>query len=773
MGKKTKFVLELIAVSVIIWILTVIVFTDQVTFRSAINNEEVATMPTGELTDGTYTGEADGHNGPLKVEVVVENGAISAVNLLEHVESEAIADPAIDQIPQAIIDNNSTDIDSISGATVSSKAIITAVNNALSGDASETTTVVTEESTEEPDEETQAVTFEDGTYNGEAEGHNAPLTVEVTVTDGAISDVQVVDHQETEGISDPAIEEIPAAIVEANSTDVDFVSGASVTSEAIVNAVNNALNADASTTEEDSKETDAATYEDGTYTGEAEGHNAPLTVEVTVADGAITDVQVVEHEETQGISDPAIEEVPAAIVEANSTDVEIVSGATVSSQAIIDAVNNALSSDASVTSEDSKTTSSSDLTVVEVPNSSSAIVGYVFADGSYTGEAEGRHGLIEVEVTVENGTIADVEVLNHNESEDLGVQAIEEVTTAIVENNTTDVEVVSGASLTSQGVINATKNALGILVQTSTEPHLVYEDGTYLGEAEGFGGPIRVEVIVKDGKLNEVTILEHAETDGISDPARNEIPATIVENNTTDVAAVSGASYSSLGIINAVNNALNLPEITQEDLTFLDADAQNTTEEESTEEEATEVVWQDGTYTAEAEGHNDTLEVEVTITDGAITEVNVLNHSETEGISDPAIEEVPAAIVENNSTDVDIVSGASVSSQAIIDAVNAALAQAEGDTNNEAASFEDGTHNGTAKGHNGPLELEVVVEGGVITEINVLSHSETKGISDPAFEEVIPAIIEANSVEVDTVSGASITSNAIIDAVKDALNITE
>lgn len=84
---------------------------------------------------------------------------------------------------------------------------------------------------------------------------------------------------------------------------------------------------------------------------------------------------------------------------------------------------------------------------------------------------------------------------------------------------------------------------------------------------------------------------------------------------------------------------------------------------------------EDGTYTGVGEGHNDDLEVEVVVEGGAITAVNILNHAETDGISDPAREEIPAAIVEANSTDVDIVSSASYTSRAIIEAVNNALAQ--------------------------------------------------------------------------------------------------
>ena len=80
----------------------------------------------------------------------------------------------------------------------------------------------------------------DGTYEGEAQGM-APLKVQVEVKEGKIANVEVIEHGETEGISEPALEQIPSLIVEKNSTDVDSVSGATVTSDAIKEAVNKAL----------------------------------------------------------------------------------------------------------------------------------------------------------------------------------------------------------------------------------------------------------------------------------------------------------------------------------------------------------------------------------------------------------------------------------------------------------------------------------------------------------------------------------------------------
>jgi uncharacterized protein with FMN-binding domain len=76
---------------------------------------------------------------------------------------------------------------------------------------------------------------------GVGEGFGGDITVEVTLEGETITNVEILEHSESEGISDPAIEEIPAAIVEANSTDVDTVSGATYSSEGIMAAVNAAL----------------------------------------------------------------------------------------------------------------------------------------------------------------------------------------------------------------------------------------------------------------------------------------------------------------------------------------------------------------------------------------------------------------------------------------------------------------------------------------------------------------------------------------------------
>lgn len=80
---------------------------------------------------GTYEATVAGHNGDLTVEVVVSDTEILEVNILKHMESPSISDAAIERIPVAIVENQSLAVDTISGATVSSKAIINGVTEAL------------------------------------------------------------------------------------------------------------------------------------------------------------------------------------------------------------------------------------------------------------------------------------------------------------------------------------------------------------------------------------------------------------------------------------------------------------------------------------------------------------------------------------------------------------------------------------------------------------------------------------------------------------------
>ncbi|MFW6278994.1 MAG: FMN-binding protein, partial [Bacillota bacterium] len=135
----------------------------------------------------------------------------------------------------------------------------------------ETNEETKEETKEEAEEETKEDSREVNT--GTAEGHGGDITVEVVTENGEISDLEVVEHSETEDIAEPAFEELIAAVKEEQSAEVDTVSGATVTSEAFIEAVEKALDQQKTGTEsnEESQKVN---------TGTAEGHGGDITVEV-------------------------------------------------------------------------------------------------------------------------------------------------------------------------------------------------------------------------------------------------------------------------------------------------------------------------------------------------------------------------------------------------------------------------------------------------------------------------------------------------------------
>ena len=291
-----------------------------------------------------------------------------------------------------------------------------------------------------------------------------------------------------------------------------------------------------------------------------------------------------------------------------------------------------------------------------------------------------------------------------------------------------------------------------------------YTDGIYIGEGKGFGGAIKVEVEVSGGKIASIDLLEHGESPGISDPAIDGIPKAIIEAQSTEIEAVSGATFTSEGIMDAVENALaSEPGTSQK--------GEVPPQKEEVEDKKPEVTQDisdmnlaDGTYEGTGKGFGGEIKVEVQVKDGKVANIEILEHGETPNLSDPAIEGIPKAIVEEQSIEVDSVSGATSSSKGIKNAVMDALSKAVAKP-----SYEDGTYTGTGKGFGGEIKVEVEVKDTKIVSVEILEHGETPNLSDPAIEGIPKAIVEAQSTEVDVVSGATGTSKGIIKAVEDAL----
>lgn len=83
-----------------------------------------------------------------------------------------------------------------------------------------------------------------------------------------------------------------------------------------------------------------------------------------------------------------------------------------------------------------------------------------------------------------------------------------------------------------------------------------YKDGTYTGEADGFGGTVKVEVIIKKQKIKEVNIVSADGEDGSYLTMAKDIIPKILDAQSAEVDTISGATFSSTGIKNATKQAL-------------------------------------------------------------------------------------------------------------------------------------------------------------------------------------------------------------------------
>lgn len=164
-------------------------------------------------------------------------------------------------------------------------------------------------------------------------------------------------------------------------------------------------------------------------------------------------------------------------------------------------------------------------------------------------------------------------------------------------------------------------------------------------------------------------------------------------------------------------------------------------------------------------------------TKATITKVEIITMSETPGIGTRVKDEAFLSRFSGNDNPagVDGISGATVSSGAVKAGVSkaynflSAIIAPGGRLSIDIASVPDGTYEGSGEGLFGPIQVSVEVQGGKITEIKVLDHSESDGIADPAISGIPKAIVEKQSLDVDAVSGATFTSDGIIEAVKNAL----
>lgn len=497
----------------------------------------------------------------------------------------------------------------------------------------------------------------------------------------------------------------------------------------------------------------AIDVKDGTYKGSANGYGGKVTVNVTVSKKTMTAIDVVS---APGETDSFFQRAKGVIDEmltAQSTDVDVVSGATYSSNGIIGAVKNALfgteSNNATAAAANAGNAGGSAPSVSKVSESGT------WKDGTYTGSGKGFGGTISVKVTVKDGKISAIDVTSASGETASYFSKAKGIIPKMISGQNTNVDVASGATYSSNGIITAVRNALSKAEtgKSSTKkkkkknkknkkknsgsnsnnnnnniaaPAEGYEDGTYTGSAACSGEQFKeysvtANVTIKNGKISAVEISSTAKGTNLKQfMSRDEIknlPSLIVsKNGTSGVDAVSGATYSSHAIFNAVNDALskakkNGSSTEKKEETTTEKKEETTTEkkeetttekkeetttekkEETTTEKKEETTenpdegknYKNGTYkvsiTCEPDEDEDfdpyTISMDITIKKDKITEISNITantNSTNKAYTNDAKKGMISKIIANGNADgVNTVAGATCSSKAIKDACQKAF----------------------------------------------------------------------------------------------------
>lgn len=187
-------------------------------------------------------------------------------------------------------------------------------------------------------------------------------------------------------------------------------------------------------------------------------------------------------------------------------------------------------------------------------------------------------------------------------------------------------------------------------------------------------------------------------------------------------------------------------------------------------------------YTASVAGFGGDVVVTVKTEGTKITSIVVTGDSETETIGGKAIEELNTTVLkafegkevsEVDADAIDSVSGASVTSSAVKNALKTALKDAQGISTTEKTPVADGVQEVTVTGHSvvSPLKVQVTFKDNAITNIEVVEDDETPQVFGTVKEKFIPRLIENQSLATDAVTGATISSNSVKSAVEEAIKL--
>lgn len=468
--------------------------------------------------DGVYIGTGTGFGGELKVQVTIKDGKITDIKLLSSNDDAPYISKA-QALLKNIISGQTTNVDTVSGATYSSVGLINAVRDALS-QAGGTEEKIETKTPKKSSPVSEAVnlssidepsSYKDGVYTGSAQGYGGITTVEVTISNGQIVDIKILSHHDDSPYINNASSLIDA-IINAQSTNVDAVSGATYSSSGIINAVRDALSKAGGKDEENLPEitlpavSTAATtkrtrvnlteipedianlpeykYADGTFEGTGEGYKGDVTVSVTISEHKIKSVNIVKNSDDKEYFSKA-SALCDSIVKMQSTDIDTVSGATYSSYGILDAVSDALSKSYSKAVEEQgkttvPTTSVTTTTTTKIPETTSSedvkLINGIFYGSAFCSPDESEdfeEYELSVKLTFENGVITDISEIagvgdDYDTSNDWYVEKAANgtsrkkgvVSQILSKQKTDDIDTVSGATCSSNAIIKAVENAL-------------------------------------------------------------------------------------------------------------------------------------------------------------------------------------------------------------------------------------------------------------------------------------------------------------------------
>lgn len=559
---------------------------------------------------------------------------------------------------------------------------------------------------------------------------------------------------------------------------------------------------------------DAGSWQDGTWTGTAQGYGGDVTVSVTIANKKITAIEVVSASaETPSFFSKAKAIIPK-IIEAQNPDVDVVSGATYSSNGIINAVKNALTKASGGTVTETSNGGGAGANGAAGTTSSDAFQDGSYKDGTYTGTAAGFRGNITVSVTIAGGKISTISVVSApGNDEPYLSKAKTLIAKVIAKQSPNGVDTVSGATYSSNGILNAIKQALtkaagGTVSDTPTtggttdggsSPSKLdkdtytgsYKDGTYTGTGKGFKGTVTAKVTISGGKIKTIDV-SGSDDAAYFGKAKNGIINKMISSQSTNVDTVSGATYSSNGIITAVRNALKKAQTTGD--TTTDDDDKKPTEKTYTDT-ATEFYGIGYGY------RNGRIVLKVTASGGTLKSIDVIEkNDQDDDYFNDAMEIIEKVKNGKNINVVDTVSGATYSSKGILTALTEALNKAviagqytppketpdtpeptptpdpEGKTYTENVTVnpdEDEDFSAYA------LLVDVTVQDGKVTNV-ALNDSNTYGndtknkrYSDKAVKMALTGKTASDIDGVDTISGATCSSKAVKEAVKQALTKAE